>query len=145
MALFNKDWLEYVAKVPKGKPYMSMEEFIKSRMGNSAKTLVEVGKYNEEDFIPTLIPFGKVSFHQWEDENSDEVKLLTKSRYRRPHDYDMWIDLDKKVIYVENGENNGYFKSESEGIYQALGERYKYPFDVKFYIPRNEFNLKMEE
>ena len=146
MPLFYKPYLEYIATTPKDKPYMTLEEFIKSRSASAsssastAKPLTEVGTYDEEDFLPTLLPLGGVSFHQWKAEGSEDVKLLTKVRYRRRHDYDMWIDLEEKVIYVENG-NDKDGSGERVGIYQALGEKYGCSFDVKFHIPKEKFNL----
>lgn len=87
-----------------------------------------------------LIPLGKCSFNLFKGGKNDEYMLLTKSRYRRMHDYDLWIDLNTGWVYVDDGKNP-HFLDEWQGILKDLENKYGGSYNIAVGLPRDKFEL----
>lgn len=88
--------------------------------------------------INKMTPIGKISFTNWKSEGTDSTpRLLVKPRYRRMHDYDMWIDMKDKLIFVDNSNNCSHFDEEFKSVIDALG----CPFTVVNEIPKESYKF----
>ena len=137
MSLFNKFELERIAKENIKAP--NLMDYIKSRINPTI--LIKLTKETEDGDEPESVNIGKVSFTKWTLPHSKEVRLLVKNKYRRKHDYDMWIDLRDSVIYITDA-NNPYFKDEKLGIYNDLKNIFDKSFSiVTDHFPSDKFRL----